>query len=891
MIYNTGVTSQSCDIQIVDDTGLPVLGLVAATFPSLTYSLAGANADVSFPALSDLATITTAYSSGGVKERGNGYYRLDLPNGVFTSAGIVTVRGEASGKHALLPKIDVGVVVASVNSVVPLTGAATATAVWQDATGSDFTVASSIGKSLYTTGNAPGAASGLLIAGSNAATTFAAVTVSGATTLTGNVSLAAGLTITQSSSNTAAVSITGNGSGAGILSTGGATGNGASFAGGATSGAGFQVTGGATGNGFLAQGGSAGGDGFKALSNNGGNGANFVGNGAGDGFMATGGATGRGGHFIGGATSGAGLRAEGTAGTSNGFEGVGSVAGGGVAGGNAMNLTGGASTSNSGETAGYGCFIVGGAGSATTNGSGPGVRFIGGGTTTVAGAAGFQCMGTAANSGVLFQGGATGPGALFKGGATSNVGLLVTATSGDAIQATGGTNGNGMNLTGAGTGDGLLCTGGASGIPSNLVPLVWDVTLASHLTAGSTGFALNAAGSAGDPWATALPGSYTSGQAGFIVGTNLNATITSRASATVAPSWYASAPTAATVATTVWQDLTAGSDFTVTGSIGKLLAALPGSVWDVVNTSAAHNVTNSTGKQLRAAGGRTTVIYSGTARGGSSSTIQLDTGASSVDNAYQYEVVSIIGGTGAGQSSLIKSYVGSTRVATVEDSFSPAPDATSVFEITPTTDCRVVTYISGQAPNNLVWQDLTAGSDFTVTGSIGKLLVTDVDAAISSRASATVAPSWYATAPTAASIATAVWTDLTAGGDFGTAGSIGLLVVTNLNAAITSRASATVSPSWYVTPPTTVAISTQVWSEALPGSYGAGTAGNILGTGLGTVTGVPITEALRRIGAVVCGVITDAGTNQEDFADWSGAPCVTVATPDAQGDRTTVIFH
>ena len=33
-----------------------------------------------------------------------------------------------------------------------------ATAIWQDSTGSDFTAASSIGKSLYTTGNAPGAA-------------------------------------------------------------------------------------------------------------------------------------------------------------------------------------------------------------------------------------------------------------------------------------------------------------------------------------------------------------------------------------------------------------------------------------------------------------------------------------------------------------------------------------------------------------------------------------------------------------------------------------------------------------------------------------------------------------------------------------------------------------
>lgn len=58
---------------------------------------------------------------------------------------------------------------------------------------------------------------------------------------------------------------------------------------------------------------------------------------------------------------------------------------------------------------------------------------------------------------------------------------------------------------------------------------VWDETLADHLAAGSTGNALNAAGSAGDPWSTALPGAYGSGSAGNIIGNNLNATVSSRA--------------------------------------------------------------------------------------------------------------------------------------------------------------------------------------------------------------------------------------------------------------------------------------------------------------------------------------------------------------------------
>jgi hypothetical protein len=46
---------------------------------------------------------------------------------------------------------------------------------------------------------------------------------------------------------------------------------------------------------------------------------------------------------------------------------------------------------------------------------------------------------------------------------------------------------------------------------------VWDEVLANHLTPGSTGAALNAAGSAGDPWITTLPGTYSASQAGGIL--------------------------------------------------------------------------------------------------------------------------------------------------------------------------------------------------------------------------------------------------------------------------------------------------------------------------------------------------------------------------------------
>lgn len=107
MQFAMGQTSQSIDVTIVDDAGLPVTGLVAATFPTLTYSRAGANADVSFPGLTDLTTITTAWAAGGVKERSGGRYRLDIPNAICATIGKVTIVGEDTDKRVIVPLIEV----------------------------------------------------------------------------------------------------------------------------------------------------------------------------------------------------------------------------------------------------------------------------------------------------------------------------------------------------------------------------------------------------------------------------------------------------------------------------------------------------------------------------------------------------------------------------------------------------------------------------------------------------------------------------------------------------------------------------------------------------------------------------------------------------------------
>jgi hypothetical protein len=75
-------------------------------------------------------------------------------------------------------------------------------------------------------------------------------------------------------------------------------------------------------------------------------------------------------------------------------------------------------------------------------------------------------------------------------------------------------------------------TGGSAPTAAAIADAVWDEALAGHLGAGSAGEALDAAGTAGDPWTTLLPGAYGAGTAGKIIGDNINATISSRATQT-----------------------------------------------------------------------------------------------------------------------------------------------------------------------------------------------------------------------------------------------------------------------------------------------------------------------------------------------------------------------
>ncbi len=224
-----------------------------------------------------------------------------------------------------------------------------------------------------------------------------------------------------------------------------------------------------------------------------------------------------------------------------------------------------------------------------------------------------------------------------------------------------------------------------------------------------------------------------------------------------------------------------------------------------------------------------------TAQTGTSTTITLDSGASSVDNTYaQGFLIRLISGTGSGQARTIEGYVGSTKVATVDHAWATTPDNTSVFKIYPwpvanvgmvgnqvaTASVPVVfpgsigtsTYAGGAVASVTGAVGSVTGSVGSVTGSVGSVTgavgsvtgsVGSVTANVNTNANATetaikaktdliatnamdspnavTAQTEIAAVPSAASL----WNTLTSG--MTTAGSIGNLLATDINATVGSR--------------------------------------------------------------------------------------------------------
>lgn len=115
----------------------------------------------------------------------------------------------------------------------------------------------------------------------------------------------------------------------------------------------------------------------------------------------------------------------------------------------------------------------------------------------------------------------------IKSIASASGSASITISGSDALGALAGLSGTAtITLSPTAT---IHAIGYLSGTSSNetefsadaLARAVWEALATDFNLAGTMGEKLNAAGSAGDPWGTALPGSYADGTAGKIIGSKL----------------------------------------------------------------------------------------------------------------------------------------------------------------------------------------------------------------------------------------------------------------------------------------------------------------------------------------------------------------------------------
>jgi len=348
---------------------------------------------------------------------------------------------------------------------------------------------------------------------------------------------------------------------------------------------------------------------------------------------------------------------------------------------------------------------------------------------------------------------------------------------------------------------------------------VWDLATTGHTTAGTFGAAVVAAGSAGDPWATSLPGAYSVGTAGYILGTNLNATVSSR-------STYAGGDTSGvtTLLTRLPSTLTVtGGGVTVAGysasqdpasyvlatPANKLTTDLSGRVTVGSNADkTGYTLTQTFPTNFATLSidgtGRVTVGTNADKTGYSlTQTFPANFASLSVDVSGRVDVGKILGTASAGAAG----YVG------IDWSHVNAP--TSPLALTNTTIAPVS--VSGTPSVNvtqIAGQTASAAAPVTFPASIGTSTYAGADTpgttTLLGRVSAPVAlagtaPAWYSTAPDSTAVAGAVWNALTA--NYNSLGTFGHAL---------QGISAAADP----------------WTTSLPGSYAPGTAGHIIGNQL-----------------------------------------------------------
>lgn len=139
------------------------------------------------------------------------------------------------------------------------------------------------------------------------------------------------------------------------------------------------------------------------------------------------------------------------------------------------------------------------------------------------------------------------------------------------------------------------------------------------------------------------------------------------------------------------QTITAAAGVTLPTSVASptnITAGTLTTVTNLTNAPTAGDFTSTMKTSLNAAtpvaslsAADSPVVQSGTAQAGAGSAITLAAGASATDDLYKGALVKLTSGTGVGQTRVILSYVGATKVATLSRAWATNPDNTSVYSV------------------------------------------------------------------------------------------------------------------------------------------------------------------------------------------------------------------
>lgn len=139
------------------------------------------------------------------------------------------------------------------------------------------------------------------------------------------------------------------------------------------------------------------------------------------------------------------------------------------------------------------------------------------------------------------------------------------------------------------------------------------------------------------------------------------------------------------------------------------------------------------------AGSGLTPLASGTAQGGTTSTIQLAAGESFADDELNGNIVKVTSGTGAGQARLITDYTGSTDTATVTPSWTTTPSTDSVYEVVEGSVNLVAVGLTAQTAGDIIADTEAVLVDSEAILSDTELVLTDSEAILADTEAASLA--------------------------------------------------------------------------------------------------------------------------------------------------------